>query len=72
MLLTWYQRASDGLWNADCACGATLCGVTEELQAAMEALHIKETEKHRDRHGYPPCGPATVSEILDDMFGVRE
>ena len=53
--LKWFQR-KDGLWNADCPCGTSLCGHDEHMRIAHEALHFgdasldaqrnKKTEKH--------------------------
>jgi len=64
--LIWYQR-KDGLWNAACACNATLAGVRFEQRADAEAAHAEITNmerahraKHPDRFAgnqIPTCGP---------------
>lgn len=62
--LIWYQRA-DGAWNADCACGAFLCGFSAHLdeQVVIEAQHFRNAERDRELlrrtvpdRVYPPCG----------------
>lgn len=40
-MLQW-QKRSDGLWNADCPCGSTLCGVRMDTQAAFELSHLMD------------------------------
>jgi hypothetical protein len=59
--LVWYQRA-DGLWNAACACHATLCGVAFEGRSAAESWHFEAAANERvGRAGtpqqIPECGP---------------
>lgn len=39
LLLRWEKR-QDGLWNADCPCGAALCGTPEHERIASEAWHF--------------------------------
>ena len=66
MRLVWYQR-SDGLWNAACACNASICGVEFERRAAAEESHLDLTITERDWRAsrperfegnqIPPCGP---------------
>jgi len=66
MRLVWYQRA-DGLWNAACACDASICGVAFERRADAEAAHrdLATTERaHRAANPtrfagnqIPACGP---------------
>ena len=61
MRLVWYRR-EDGLWNAACACYATICGVPFEQRAAAEAWHFDSANKERERragtdHQIPACGP---------------
>lgn len=66
MRLVWYQRA-DGLWNAACACNASVVGVPFERRADAEAAHFELTiterahrAKHPDRFAgnqIPACGP---------------
>ena len=51
MQLIWHQR-KDGLWNAACACNATICGVEFERRAQAEAWHFDRT-----RSQIPACGP---------------
>ena len=66
MQLIWHQR-KDGLWNAACACNASLCGVEFERRAEAEAWHfgLTRTERaHRAENAerfagnqIPDCGP---------------
>jgi hypothetical protein len=66
MRLVWYQRADD-LWNAACACNATLCGVTFEQRAAAESRHFELAAVEREHRASRPdrfegnqiaaCGP---------------
>jgi hypothetical protein len=66
MQLIWYQR-KDGLWNATCACNATIVGHPYERRADAEAAHfeIASTERalradHPERFGgnqIHDCGP---------------
>lgn len=66
MQLIWHRR-KDGLWNAACACNASVCGVEFERRAEAEAWHFTNTcterahrEKHADRFAgnqIPACGP---------------
>jgi len=63
MQLVWYQR-KNGLWNAACACNATVCGVTFEQRAWAETWHFDRTRmerEHRVTRGsdnqIPACGP---------------
>ena len=62
MRLIWYQR-QDGLWNADCACGATCCGIQFDDRAGCEAWHIERAALDRGcscafhKRKLPPCGP---------------
>ena len=44
--LIWYQR-DDGYWNAECECGATICGVRDFERSASEAWHFLKTEEDR-------------------------
>jgi hypothetical protein len=60
--LIWYQR-QDGLWNAACACNATVVGVAFNERATAEEMHfeVARTDRahHAPRYGsmIPPCGP---------------
>lgn len=66
MQLIWYQR-QDGLWNAACACNASVCGVPFERRAEAEQAHFDLTtmeRAHRAAHPdrfagnqIPTCGP---------------
>ena len=57
MRLIWFQRP-DGLWNADCTCGAGCCGIRFDERAACEEQHFQRAAKDRENgHKYPPCGP---------------
>jgi hypothetical protein len=66
MQLVWYQRA-DGLWNAACACNATVVGIPLEGRATAETAHFDLTRMERVfRAGHPrrfagdqlpACGP---------------
>ena len=38
LMLNWKQR-EDGLWNADCPCGATLCGFMKSERKQAEEVH---------------------------------
>ncbi len=66
MRLVWYRR-EDHLWNAACACNATLCGVPFEQRDAAEIRHFEYTCIQRDERAsapdrfvanqIPACGP---------------
>lgn len=66
MKLIWYQR-EDGLWNAACACNASVCGLEFVCRAAAETAHFDLTRMeraHRVAHPerfagnqIPACGP---------------
>ena len=66
MKLVWYQR-QDGLWNAACACNASVVGIPFETRAEAEAAHVKLADKERTFRAedparfkdlqIPPCGP---------------
>lgn len=65
MRLVWYQRA-DGLWNAACACNATIVGATFEQRAAAEERHFviagherafREKTQGSLPGPIPACGP---------------
>ena len=59
MKLIWYKR-QDGLWNAACACNATLCGTAFEQRAAAETAHFNNAHAERwqrGAHKIPACGP---------------
>lgn len=58
LTLKWQQREHDGLWNAACACGATLAGVGEPDREEAEQRHFENTAIDRVRAGYPECGPS--------------
>lgn len=55
--LVWYRRP-DGRWNADCACGATVCGILEGERWTYEDWHLAHAQEER-AHGQErqPCGP---------------
>jgi hypothetical protein len=73
MRLIWYQRKDD-LWNAACACNATICGVPFEQRADAEAAHFELTVMERANRSKSnqihPCGPRlpdpnpNLSELL--------
>ena len=46
MWLVWHQR-KDGLWNAACACNASICGVDFERRAEAEVWHFDLTNTER-------------------------
>jgi hypothetical protein len=63
--LVWHQRP-DGLWNAPCACSASIVGIQFERRAEAEEEHFtvahEERERRHARHPgtpmeIPPCGP---------------
>lgn len=57
MKLIWFQRP-DGLWNADCACGATCCGVLFTERAEFEVWHFQRADEYRRRGDkHLACGP---------------
>ena len=66
MQLIWYQR-KDGMWNAACACNASVCGVSFERRADAEAAHFNLTRRERafrahhqvrfEGNQIPACGP---------------
>ena len=63
MQLVWHQR-KDGLWNAACACNATVCGVEFSRREQAEAWHFdlaRMEREHRATHApdtqIPACGP---------------
>jgi hypothetical protein len=63
MRLIWHQR-KDGLWNAACACNATIVGMPFERRADAEAAHVELTNMERawnperfEGNQIPPCGP---------------
>jgi len=57
MRLIWFRRP-DGLWNADCACGASCCGITFEERAACEEWHFQRADEDRKSgNKYLMCGP---------------
>ena len=64
MQLVWHQR-KDGLWNAACACNASVCGVPFERRAEAEQAHFDLTKMERARRAkhperfpqLPACGP---------------
>ncbi len=65
MKLIWFQRP-DGLWNADCTCGASCCGVKLEERAEFEHWHFKSADEAR-AHGnkHKPCGPKFPEENVN-------
>jgi hypothetical protein len=46
MKLIWYKRRDD-LWNAECACGATLCGSSESEREEFETWHFARADEYR-------------------------
>lgn len=60
MRLIWYQR-HDSLWNAACACNATVCGIPFGQRADAEAAHFEVAREERARRAennpIPACGP---------------
>jgi len=77
MQLVWYQR-KDGLWNAECACNAAVCGVEFERRAEAERAHFDLTKMeraHRATHPerfaqLPACGPK-LPELNPNLPGPR-
>ena len=57
MRLIWFQRP-DGLWNADCTCGASCCGILFEERGVCEGWHFQRVDEDR-KNGIErlPCGP---------------
>jgi hypothetical protein len=65
MKLIWFQR-SDGLWNADCTCGAACCGIHFDARASCEAWHFQRAaEDRKNGNKYKPCGPKFPEEDLN-------
>jgi hypothetical protein len=65
MRLIWHQR-EDGLWNAACACNATIVGVQFKQRAMVEAAHFESAGQERSFRAatarfadnqIPACGP---------------
>jgi hypothetical protein len=63
MRLVWYQR-QDQLWNAACACHATVCGVPFERRGDAEIRHFElatieraQRASRADDSQIPACGP---------------
>lgn len=55
MILIWYQRL-DGLWNAECGCGATICGTRDAERRAAERWHFERADEDRKNNNkYKPC-----------------
>ncbi len=81
--LKWYQRHTDQLWNADCACGATVTGFEIQHREAAEEWHFKMAESARQRgNKYLPCGvppkcaslgcegtATPISDVCDSCLG---
>lgn len=77
MKLIWFKRA-DGLWNMDCACGASGGGVKLEERAEFEEWHFKKIAEDRaydQKKNYrgpgsaidrPACGPKFPEPDLND------
>lgn len=65
MKLIWFQRP-DGLWNADCACGAACCGVDFDKRAEFEQWHFGRADEDR-KHGHKhlQCGPKFPEENVN-------
>jgi hypothetical protein len=58
MKMIWYRRP-DYLWNARCACGATLCGFEFEARAAAERGHAENVIQERGAEApWGACAPA--------------
>lgn len=71
--LIWIERI-DGLWNAECACGATLAGFREEDRTHAEGFHFVNAAAERRRGAYyPSCGPVredlAVCLYVEDALG---
>lgn len=57
MKYIWFRRP-DGRWNADCTCGASICGIRFEERAMFEDAHLEVVAKDRARGIHrTPCGP---------------
>ena len=66
MRIVWHQR-KDGLWNAACACNASVVGVSFERRSDAEAAHFDLTRMERAHRAanperfagnqIPACGP---------------
>jgi hypothetical protein len=55
--LIWFQRP-DGLWNADCTCGASCCGIALNERGSCEEWHfLKASNDRKNGNKYLPCGP---------------
>src|SRR5262249_29567252 len=64
--LIWFQRP-DGLWNADCTCGASCCGIRFTERAECERWHFERADDDRKcGHKYKPCGPRFPEEDLNN------
>lgn len=49
--LVW-RRRPDGMFNADCPCGATLCGYPEVPDPAMVELRLSFTREQGEEHHF--------------------
>lgn len=75
MRLVWYQRA-DGLWNAACACNATIVGVPFEQRAAAEVRHfataVEERALRSRTQGHPNPIPACAPKLPEPNPNIPE
>ena len=62
MKLIWCQR-NDGLWNAACACNATICGVEFEGRAQAETWHFNLTRMERAERFAGSSAHAAANQI---------
>lgn len=66
--LIWYQR-KDLVWNAECTCGATLCGVEDNQRLDTEVWHFRCADEDRaNGNKYKPCGPKLPTEDPNGYF----
>lgn len=64
MHLVWYRR-KDGLWNAACACDATICGVELDRRADAEQAHFDRTRMERDCPNAVRHGPSRGTHLVE-------
>lgn len=79
MRLIWYRR-NDGLWNAACACNASIAGVDFEKRTAAEECHEQRANVERARRAadpahfgdqIPSCGPKLPDPNPNSLHGSR-
>lgn len=68
MTLIWYKRY-DGLWNMECACGASGGGVPLDERKEFEEWHFERANKDRAHGERPiPCGPKMPEEDINGYY----